>query len=102
MASRGLRCQVAATSVIARPDARAAMVIIMHTHTSTKIAPLPSKITYIKMDPENCIRNGFANGYPTHSHFYAACNSRHEPSMIPKALKFATLQKKMAPIPPHT
>ena len=23
----------------------------------------------------------------------------HEPSMIPKALKFATLQKKMAPIP---
>ena len=22
--------------------------------------------------------------------------------MVPKALKFATLQKKMAPIPPHT
>ena len=62
----------------------------------------PSKITYIKMDPENCIRNGFANGCSTHSHFCAACNSRHEPSMIPKALKIATLQKKMAPIPPHT
>ena len=37
-----------------------------------------------------------------HSHFYAICTSRHESSMIPKALKFATLQKKMAPIPPHT
>ena len=54
------------------------------------------------MDPENCIRNGFANGYTTHSHFYAACNSRHEPSMIPKVLIIATLQKKMAPIPLHT
>ena len=53
------------------------------------------------MDPRRCIRNGFANGSPTHSHFYAACTSRHEPSMIPKALKFATLHKKMAPIPPH-
>ena len=71
-------------------------------HSHTKIAPLPSKITYIKMDPENCIRNGFANGYPTHSHFYAACNSRREPSMIPKALEIATVQKKMPPIPPHT
>ena len=29
------------------------------------------------MDPENCIRNGFANGRCAHSHFYAACNSRH-------------------------
>ena len=28
----------------------------------TKIAPLPSKITYIKMDPLRSIRNGFANG----------------------------------------
>ena len=54
------------------------------------------------MDPENCIPNGFANGRCAHSHFYAACNSRHQPSMIPKALKFATLQKKMVPIPPHT
>ena len=54
------------------------------------------------MDPENCIRNGFANGNGSHSHFYAACNSRHEPSTIPKALKIATLQKKMAPIPLHT
>ena len=54
------------------------------------------------MDPLNPIRNGFANGYPTHSHFYAAWGSRHESSMIPNALKFATLQKKMAPIPPHT
>ena len=25
-------------------------------HSHTKIAPLPSKITYIKMDPEGCIR----------------------------------------------
>ena len=71
-------------------------------HSHTKIAPLVTKITYIKMDPRRCIRNGFANGTPSHSHFYAACTSRHEPSMIPKALKFATLQKKMAPIPPHT
>ena len=54
------------------------------------------------MDPRSYIRNGFANGSPTHSHFYAVCNSRHESSMIPKALKIATLQKKMAPIPPHT
>ena len=61
-----------------------------------------SKITYIKMDPRNSIRNGFANGAPPHSHFYAVWSSRHESSMIPKALKFATLQKKMAPIPPHT
>ena len=37
-----------------------------------------------------------------HSRFYAACTPRHESSMIPKALKFATLQKKNAPIPPHT
>ena len=54
------------------------------------------------MDPRRSIRNGFANGSPTHSHFYAAWTSRHESSMIPKALKIATLQKKMAPIPPHT
>ena len=56
------------------------------------------------MDPRRCIRNGFVHGdvHGSHSHFYAACTSRHQPSMIPKALKFATLQKKMAPIPPHT
>ena len=54
------------------------------------------------MDPRSYIRNGFANGSPTHSHFYAVCSSRHESSMIPKALKIATLQKKMAPMPPHT
>ena len=54
------------------------------------------------MDPRRCIRNGFANGDGPHSHFYAVCTSRHQSSMIPKALKFATLQKKMAPIPPHT
>ena len=57
------------------------------------------------MDPRRCIRNEFVNPSPYNpmdSHFYAACTSRHESSMIPKALKFATLQKKMAPIPPHT
>ena len=54
------------------------------------------------MDPLRCIRNGFVNPSPMDSHFYAACTSRHEPSMIPKALKIATLQKKNAPIPPHT
>ena len=63
------------------------------------------------MDPLRSIRNGFVHGdvpiyvlyvWGPHSHFYAACDSRHESSMIPKALKFATLQKKMAPIPPHT
>ena len=54
------------------------------------------------MDPLSPIRNGFANPSPTDSHFYAAWSSRHESSMIPKALKIATLQKKMAPIPPHT
>ena len=53
------------------------------------------------MDPLNPIRNEFVNGCP-HSHLYAAWTSRHESSMIPKALKIATLQKKMAPIPPHT
>ena len=71
-------------------------------HSHTKIAPLVTKITYIKMNPRSCIRNGFVHGDGPHSHFYAACSSRHESSMIPKALKFATLQKKMAPIPPHT
>ena len=54
------------------------------------------------MDPLNPIRNGFVHGRGAHSHFYAAWTSRHQSSMIPKALKFATLQKKMAPIPPHT
>ena len=71
-------------------------------HSHTKVAPLVTKITYIKMDPLKCIRNGFANGPPAHSHFYAAWNSRHESSMIPKALKFATLQKKWPPYIPHT
>ena len=75
-------------------------------HSHTKIAPLPSKITYIKMDPRRSIRNGFANGNApasgSHSHFYAAWTSRHESSMIPKALKFATLQKKWPPYIPHT
>ena len=89
-------------AVDAQQAARAAIISYMEIHSHTKTSPLPSNITYIKMDPENCIRNGFANGYTTHSHFYAACNSRHQPSMIPKALKFATLQKKMPPIPPHT
>ena len=54
------------------------------------------------MDPLDRIRNVFANGAPPHSHFYAVCSTRHESSMIPNALKFATLQKKMPPIPPHT
>ena len=54
------------------------------------------------MDLLRSIRNGFVNVRYAHSHFYAAWTSRHEPSMIPNALKFATLQKKMAPIPPHT
>ena len=54
------------------------------------------------MDPLNPIRNGFANPSPTDSHFYAAWGSRHESSMIPKALKFATLQKKWLPYIPHT
>ena len=71
-------------------------------HNHTKLAPLPSKITYIKMDPRNSIRNGFAHGRGSHSHFYAAWSSRHQPSMILKALKIATLEKKMAPISPHT
>ncbi len=54
------------------------------------------------MDPLRCIQNGFANGAPPHSHFYAACTSRHESSMIPKVLKFATLQNKWPPYIPHT
>ena len=54
------------------------------------------------MDPRRSIRHGFVHGRGAHSHFYAAWTSRHESSMIPKALKIATLQKKMAPIPPHT
>ena len=54
------------------------------------------------MEPRSSIRNGFANGCFPHSHFYAAWNSRHESSMIPKALKFATLQKKWPPYIPHT
>ena len=47
------------------------------------------------MDPRNSIRNGFAHGRGSHSHFYAAWSSRHEPSMIPKALKIATLWGKI-------
>ena len=31
----------------------------------------PSKITYIKMDPENCIRNGFAHGTPYTLYIYS-------------------------------
>ena len=54
------------------------------------------------MEPRRSIRNGFTNGAPPHSHFYAAWTSRHESSMIPKALKFATLQKKWPPYIPHT
>ena len=54
------------------------------------------------MDPLDRIRNGFAHGRCAHSHFYAACGSRHESSMIPKALEFATLQKKWPPYIPHT
>ena len=56
------------------------------------------------MDPRRCIRNGFAHGRPWVPILIsnAACTSRHESSMIPKALKIATLRKKMAPIPPHT
>ena len=54
------------------------------------------------MDPLIYIRNGFVNPSPMDSHFYAACNSRHESSMVPKALKFATLQKKWPPYIPHT
>ena len=54
------------------------------------------------MDPLNPIRNGFANPSPMDSHFRVAWGSRHQSSMIPKALKIATLQKKNAPIPPHT
>ena len=58
-------------------------------HSHTKIAPLVTKITYIKMDPRRCIRNGSVN--PKDSHFYAACTSRHQSSMIPKAFKLAML-----------
>ena len=54
------------------------------------------------MDPLRSIRNGFVNPAPPDSHFYAAWTSRHQSSMIPKALKIATLQKKMAPIRSHT
>ena len=49
------------------------------------------------MDPRRSIRNGFVHGNGSHSHFYAAWTSRHESSMIPKALKIATLQKKKRP-----
>ena len=31
-------------------------------HSHTKIAPLVTKITYIKMDPLRSIRNGFVHG----------------------------------------
>ena len=49
------------------------------------------------MDPRRSIRNGIVHGRGAHSHFYAAWTSRHESSMIPKALKFATLHKKYIP-----
>ena len=41
-------------------------------HSHTKIAPLVTKITYIKMDPLNPIRNGFVNPSPMDSHFRVA------------------------------
>ena len=46
------------------------MVIYTVDHSHTKIAPLVTKITYIKMDPLNPIRNGFVNPSPMDSHFY--------------------------------
>ena len=54
------------------------------------------------MEPRSSIRNGFVNPYSMDSHSYAAWNSRHESSMIPKALKIATLRKKWPPYIPHT
>ena len=60
-------------------------VILMRSygnHSHTKIAPLVTKITYIKMDPLRSIRNGFVNPAPTDSHFYAAWTSRHILSSI--------------------
>ena len=39
---------------------------------TTAIAPLVTKITYIKMDPLNPIRNGFVNPSPMDSHFRVA------------------------------
>ena len=72
------------------------------TRAFLRLFLLCAHLVLLKMDPRRCIRNGFAHGNGSHSHFYAAWSSRHEPSMIPKALKIATLQKKMAPIPPHT
>ena len=71
-------------------------------HSHRKIAPLVTKITYIVTNPLDRMRHGFVNPGTPDSHFRVAWGSRHEPSMIPNALKFATLQKKMAPIPPHT
>ena len=74
------------TAVTGSQRARMAEELVQRVLTEsspTKIAPLPSKITYIKMDPLDRIRNGFANGPPAHSHFRVACGSRHESSMIP-------------------
>ena len=48
----------------------AAMVIVI-THSHTKIAPLVTKITYIKMDPLNPIRNGFVNPSPYNLYIYS-------------------------------
>ena len=40
-------------------------------HSHTKIAPLVTKITYIKMDPLDRIRNGFANPSPYNLYIYS-------------------------------
>ena len=40
-------------------------------HSHTKIAPLVTKITYIKMDPRRCIRNGFVNPSPYNLYIYS-------------------------------
>ena len=43
----------------------------LNGHSHTKIAPLPSKITYIQMDPRRCIRNGFGNPSPYNLYIYS-------------------------------
>ena len=50
---------------------RAPTALSYGDHSHTKIAPLVTKITYIKMDPLRSIRNGFANGNAIYIFDYA-------------------------------
>ena len=55
-------CIIYGRFLLAVPENSRDAVAAYACGSHTKIAPLVTKITYIKMDPRRCIRNGFASG----------------------------------------